>query len=64
MSTLLKYRRHRFHALHALLTGVTQPPRKDVPQSLRRDVGLPDTLDTRAPRLFHPALGAPGHRDG
>jgi len=63
MPSFLKHRRHRFDALHALLTGVTHPGRKGVPPSLRRDVGLPETLDTRAPQLFDPALGAPRCRN-
>lgn len=67
MASFLKHRRHRFDALHALLTGLASPSRKGVPSSLRRDVGLPETLDTRAPHLLDPALdpalGAPRCRN-
>lgn len=43
MASLLKYRQRRFGALHALLTGMTCPPRGEVPPGLRRDLGLPES---------------------
>ena len=63
MPAFLKHRRHRFDALHALLTGATGSPRNGVPPNLRRDVGLPETLDTRMPPLFDPTPGAARRRD-
>ena len=63
MPSFLKHRRHRFDALHALLTGATRAPRNGVPPNLRRDVGLPETLDTGVPQLFDPTMGAARRRD-
>ena len=62
MPPFLKHRRSRFEALHALLTGATRPSSKTVPPNLRRDVGLPETLDVRAPQLFDPTPGAARRR--
>lgn len=62
MPSFLKHRRHRFDALHALLTGVNRPSGKGVPPNLRRDVGLPETLDTRVPKLFDATPGAARRR--
>ncbi len=63
MHAFLKHRRHRFDALHALLTGASRPSRNGVPPNLRRDLGLPETLDTRRPPLFDPTPGAARRRD-
>lgn len=57
MPSLFKHRRHRFDALHALLTGAVRPSGHAVPPNLRRDVGLPDSLDPRVPPLLDPAFG-------
>ena len=57
MTKLLKYRRTRFAALHALLTGSAWPGRDGVPPVLRRDVGLPETLETRPQIHGDPLLG-------
>jgi len=63
MNTLVRYRRHRFAALHALLTGVARPGRDTVPPVLRRDVGLPEVPETRPIPAFDPVLGLARPRD-
>jgi hypothetical protein len=62
MTSSLKHRRHRFDALHTLLTGLTRPAHPDVPPSLRRDVGLPESRDPQVPWLLDPTWGASRHR--
>lgn len=57
MTTLFKYRRTRFAALHALLTGSGRTARDGVPPVLRRDVGLPETPETRPQTYADPLLG-------
>ena len=63
MPTFLKSRRHRFDALHTLLTGGTAAARSSVPANLRRDVGLPETPETGALPLFDIAHAAIRRRD-
>jgi hypothetical protein len=63
MNALLKYRRTRFAALHALLTGSARAGRDGVPPVLRRDVGLPETLETRPQKYFDPVLGLARRHD-
>ncbi|WP_068118676.1 hypothetical protein [Tropicimonas marinistellae] len=60
MSDLLRFRLHRFDALHALLVGDT---RKRTPDSfiennhLRRDIGLPDAERPAPLRFAAPLVG-------
>ncbi|MCB1348730.1 MAG: hypothetical protein KDK11_08860 [Maritimibacter sp.] len=63
MHKLVRYRRHRFAALHALLTGSTRPGHDTVPPVLRRDVGLPEVPETRPGPPFDPMLGLARPRD-
>lgn len=58
MPNVLKHRRHRFDALHALLTGSFRRP---VPRNLRHDLGLPAAPERAAGLLAGP-FGLSGHR--